>query len=275
MNSIKYWLYELLGITKKPKQIRTNSTQFWYGRVNSWACGKRSVLRKDLDLCVKNGLSGYAIELVGWTDPPNTYRTPYYYETVEDAYKYLVKACRARGLWLFVSVVNDNAGKSGKNPNNPTLDKQQDNVNFAFDLVEKCGSRNVIVQTVAETHNAFADGLDKKWIPRYKAKGFQTVYNGAFGSPSGTKYGAHFYAVHPSSDRREEPKAAFIVSDHSLLLRQLCKNGNINGMGDPSKIKAWAKHYQGKGNPVVCFYHYNYTGSSGSDAGAIKAMGCG
>ena len=140
--------------------------------------GKRSVLRKDLDLCVKHGCSGYAIELVGWTDPPETYRTEQYYEKVRKGYEYLVKACRARGLWLFVSVVNDNAGKSGKNPRNPTLDKQKDNVDFAFALVEKWGSRNVVVQPVAEAHNSFAVSLDQAWIPRLKSEGFLTVYNG-------------------------------------------------------------------------------------------------
>ena len=271
--SIKYWLYELLGITKKPKEIKRGATQFWYGRVNSWACGKRSVLRKDLDLCVKHGCSGYAIELVGWTDPPETYRTEQYYEKVRKGYEYLVKACRARGLWLFVSVVNDNAGKSGKNPRNPTLDKQKDNVDFAFALVEKWGSRNVVVQPVAEAHNSFAVSLDQAWIPRLKSEGFLTVYNGSFGSPSSTNHGSHYFAVHPAGERREVPGAAFVVSDHSLLLRHLCENGNLSGKGNPANLRAWANHYRAKGNPVVCFYHYNYDGKRGSDEGSIAAMG--
>ena len=276
MSYIANYCRELLCLRKAPKAIVPGKTQFWYGRVNSWSCKSKSLLRRDLDLCCKYGVSGYTIELVGWTDlesNPSTYRTKEYFSRVERTYKYLVKACRARGLWLFVSVVNDNAGRSGKNPYNPRLEKQQENVQFAFDLVKKCGAKNVIVQPVAEIQTDYGKTIDKTWMAEFNRLGFETVYNGE-GRPTKNEHGSKWFAVHPASERAAVPTGSIVVSDHSLLLRKLCKGGDINGMGNATALKSWKSFYRDTYHvPVVCFYHYNYDGSKGSDKESIKAMG--
>lgn len=274
MINLKYLLYEALGVKKSPKPIKSGKTQCWYGRVNSWSSAKKSVLRQDLDNCVKYGVSGYHIELVGWSKfdtDPTSYRSDGYYKTVRERYEYLAKACRARGLWLFVSVLNDNAGKSG-NKYNPRLEQQQDNVQFALNLVKKHGPRNVIVQCVAEIQTKFGENIENAWSSIYRRMGFNVVYNGG-GRAEGIKYGANWYVVHPSSISRMYSPPAFMVSDHSLILRELCKGGNICGMGNPDAIRLWRNNCVENGNPVVCFYHYGYDGSSGSDKKAIRAIG--
>ena len=274
MPNLWYWLLELLGVTRKPRPIVSGKTQGWYGRVNSWSCGKKFVLRRDLDLCKKYGVDGYHIELVGWTDfdkDPASYRSQKYYKTVRNRYKWLVKACRARGLWLFVSVVNDNAGKHGE-ANNPRLEQQQDNVRFAFEQVFKNGPRNVIVQPVAEIQTGYGSKLNHQMTAELVSAGFQTVYNGA-GRASAPGDGSHWYAVHPAHVTDTYKPPAFVVSDHSLIIRELNKGNTLDGMGNPGAIKWWRYRCIMAGNPVVCFYHYAYDGGKGSDKKAIRAMG--
>ena len=252
---------------KSPPDLRQGRTLTGYGRVNCWASGRKKDLRRDLIECAVSGVSCYHIELAGWsrysifTDANALNRT-------KERYEWIVKRCRALGLWLFVSVVNDNMGKGKYGDTGPTLEKAWGTAIELLNLVHKFGKKNVIVQPVAETNTPSGSRFENEC--KAKLAGWTLVYNGSGGQPKGTN-GMAFAAYHASSiDKCKSINGGFInSSDHGLIIRELASDGSLDGPGDPAKLKRLVSISKSVGNPLVVYYAFK---RQKHDRNAIRAL---
>ena len=246
------------------KSIEVGKTQVWYGREGQWNTNLK-LLSKELDVMEKYGVTGYVIEMTGaspnkWTDKWN--------KEIKEAYEYLLSECRARNMWLHVSIANDNLGK-GKygDPGTRTIATEMTRFKYFCKIVKDNGPKNVVVQPVAETQTA--GGKQFETYCKNELKGFLTCYNGNGGHPSGTN-GMTYYAVHPSKISAKNPNNALIISDHGQLIRELNQGGALYQHGDPNKITTWVKNNKAIGVPVIGYYAFEI---KDLDEGAIKALG--
>ena len=267
-------LLDLLGLdsilTKKRKlaPIQVGSTQVWYGRVNAWHYDK-SMWRKEMDTLVKHGGAGYMIELSSWQSNSDIkWWTDAWVKKIVELYREIHADAKARGLWLFVSVVNDNMG-SGKYG-----DKKQYTVANCYDKLVRIldgiitdGSDNVVVQPVAETQTPGGKKFEAYAKDRLNKRGFLTCNNGSGGHPTSTN-GMTYYAVHPSKVSVNNPSNAFVVSDHGQIIREL-NGGPLVGHGNPAKISQWVQLNKKRGCPVVGYYAFKVEDYDGD---AIKAL---
>ena len=268
MKNFIYWLYAKLGISKAARKIERGKLQAWYGRVNAWP-KDRSITVKDLNAMKKYGLSGYMIELSGWNRYRNKQWTDKWLSEVKSEYTWLVKQCRARGLWLFVSVVNDNMGQNKYGDTGPKLEKVYSKAQELVKIIKGVGASNVIVQPVAETQTSAGKKFEQYCIQQLGGK-FQLIYNANGGSPSNIAPGFNFRAIHPSAISKKVAADAFAISDHGLIIRELAVDGGLESKGNPTKIAAWKQNVKSWGCPVIGYYAFKY---DKFDEAAIKAMG--
>ena len=248
----------------KLKPITIGKTQVWYGREGQWNTNLK-LLSKELDVMEKHGVSGYIIEIAGaspykWTDK--------WAKEIEEAYKYLLSECRARNMWLHVSIANDNLGK-GKYGDAGKRNIASEMARFKqfCKIVKDNGPKNVVVQPVAETQTN--GGKTFETYCKNELKGFLTCYNGNGGHPSGTN-GMTYYAIHPAKISAKNPQNALVISDHGQLIRELNQGRALYKHGDPAQITTWVKNNKAIGVPVVGYYAFEITDL---DEGAIKALG--
>lgn len=277
-NVKKLWekIKKLLGIEDGPKKrklapIMKGATQVWYGRVNMWHRDS-DLWRKEMDAMVKYGCAGYMIELAAWRSAVGQEESWWSDKWISgqlEKYRKLHKDAIDRGLWLFVSVVNDNMG-SGKYG-----DKKTHNIGNCYAKIMKLlngliadGSKNVIVQPVAETQTDAGKRFEAEAKALLAKNGFYTCNNGSGGYPSGTN-GMTFYAVHPSKISAANPSNSFVISDHGLIIREL-NGGSLVAHGNAKKIQQFVAVNRGRGVPVVGYYAFLV---EDYDEGAIKALG--
>ena len=235
-NKLIYWLFKLFGITNETELTTLYEKQVWYGRVNDWKNLKAT--EKDIICCMNNGVAGYMIELAGdipgkkgpqpWTDA--------WLKDIEEKYKKLVKMTRSAGLWLFVSIVNDNMGQGKYGDKSPKLEKVLAMAKSLALIVKKNGKLGVVVQPVAETQTT-AGNIFEKYC-RNELYNFPLVFNGNGGFPTGT-CGFNFRAVHPSSTTKQCPSDAFVISDHSKLIKELAQGETYDGTIREDKCNTW------------------------------------
>lgn len=247
------WITGLLNKVKSTL-VQQGATQAWYGRVNRWMLS-RDTLVKELNAMAKAGVQGYMIEMSGWGRYNNQQWTDKWVKEVEREYLWLLGQCRARNLKLFASVVNDNMGQGKYGDSGPRLEKVYPMAVKLLDVVRKGGSKGVFVQPVAETQTAAGRKFEQEAVKRLG--GFQLVYNGSGGHPGGASGGMQWFAVHPGKVAMECARAALVISDHGLIIRELA-NGRLDGPGNPAKIEEWAKRCRKKGNPVCGYYAFKY-----------------
>lgn len=267
-----YILFATFAITlcsntfAQPK-IEQDKTQTWYGRVNRWTLS-RNTLKQELDLMQECGVSGYMIELASWAQHNQEPWCEEWIKMVKKEYHHIVKECRKRDLWLFVSIVNDNMGKGKYGDTGPALEEVY---NYALQLVEiirRYGAENIIIQPVAETSTEAGERFEahcKEYL-----KEFTLVYNGSGGYPKDCPDGFDFRAVHPSHIVSNVPTDALIISDHGLIIRELSQDGGLESKGDPEKVKLWADELSRQGVPVVGYYAFKY---KEFDPATIRALG--
>ena len=249
--------------TKAAPSIAAGNTQAWYGRVNCWA-ENDSTLESDVKACAKYGVDGYMIELLSWgrysASADKQAKT-------EAAYKKLVKLCRQNGLWVFVSIANDNAGQGKYGDSGPKLEGQKALLDFGLRLVLSQGPKNVIVQPVAETQTSYGKSWNTAAGKALKSAGFLTVNNSDGGHPKSKPSWADWNAEHPCDKDTVVKSGAFCISDCGTIIRQLM--GGYDTKGNPTYVKNWAARQKGHA-PVVGFYAFKYLGPT--DSATIKAM---
>lgn len=246
--------------------IRAGETQVWYGRANTWATSGPDVLRADVEACAAAGITGYMIELCGWNDF-NPVPDDVAMALMDDVYHQLVGWCRSLGLWLFVSVANDNAGLNRYGDRGIPLSAQTAKIERCIEMIREHGSGNVIVQPCAETRTAAGLQLEARCAERLG--GFTLVCNGNFGRPAHVEPWASFRAWHPLVFG-DYPSDALVISDTGNMIRMLSANGSVDGPGDPAKLRAWVREVQASGAPVAGYYVLRY---AQHDAPAIQALG--
>lgn len=239
-----------------PKEFRNKPLKF-YGRVNTWASESEKKLRTDLILCKSNGIDGYHIELSGW-DSNSTggiWNNQKLFDRTINRYEWLVKQCRALGLWLFVSIVNDNMGSGKYGDKSPTLDKVFSKALSLMDVIKKCGSNNILVQPVAEAHTDAGFKFERKC--KKDLNGFNLVYNGDWGRPGSAK-GMKYRAWHPSSissiSKIKNASNCIVSSDHGNIIREL--SYGLDGKMKPDKIAKFYNNVKSINAPVCCFYAF-------------------
>lgn len=253
--------------SKDPPPICEGETQAWYGRANTWASAGLDALQDDIDACADAGVSGYIIELGGW-GATTVFGNDAAKAATETAYAKLVGWCRSRGLWLFVTIGNDNAGFGGYGDSGIPLSAQSDWIEWAINLVRSHGAQNVIVQPCAETKTAAGFQLEARCAERLD--GFTLVCNGNGGRPAQTAPWASFRAWHPLVGTDDYPPDALIISDSGGLTRLLARNGSLDGPGDPDKLRDWVRIIKANGSLVAGYYAFR---NAQHDAPAIQAMG--
>ena len=263
-------LFALLctNATAQPS-IEQGKTQTWYGRVNRWGTS-RQILLDELDLMKECGVSGYMIEMAGWEQHPAEAWSEEWLDYIEKSYRHLVKNCRKRNIWLFVSVVNDNMGKGKYGDTGPTLENIYDAAKQLIKIIKRYGHKGVIVQPEAETQTSAGQRFEE--YCKQELKEFTLVYNGSGGHPKSTPEGYEFRAVHPSHIVSSVADDALVISDHGIIIRELSIDGGLESQGDPDKVKSWVKRLQQQGIAVVGYYAFKY---AQFDSATIRALGDG
>lgn len=252
----------------QPK-IEQGRTQVWYGRVNRWTTS-RDMLRHELDLMKECGVSGYMIEMAGWAPHQQQPWDKRWLRMIGREYRHLLAECRKRDLWLFVSIVNDNMGKGKYGDTGPALEEVYDYAIQLAKIVKKSGSKDIVVQPVAETNTKAGKDFEQACL--VLLDDFILVYNGEYGSPKHIPDQYRFRAIHPSHITSSVPNDALIISDHGLIIRELSTDGGLESEGDPEKVKNWVETLTEKGVPVVGYYAFKY---NGLDIATIQALGKG
>ena len=250
-------------------EIKEGQTQTWYGRVNHWA-EDYDLLVKELDYMAECGVSGYMIEMSGWGKSLERWN-PTWVRQTRKAYRKLLRACRKRHLWLFVSIINDNMGRKKYGDVGPPL---KDVVPYAHKLVgivKRYGPKGVVVQPSAETQTDAGREFEKYCADHLK--GFILVYNPdnwPFDSPNELPEGFSFRSVHPGSISKEVPPTAFAISDHGLIIRALNTGHDLCAPADPVQVAKWAGYMRELGVPVIGYYAFQYNEFDGP---AIATLG--
>ena len=261
-----FLLLPLAGEARKARPsgvppIRQGSPQLWYGRVNHWADDPR-LFREEIRLMVQNGITGYIIEMAGWKaeDSPggraaaDSSWSRKWIRRTGRAYRRLLGECRRQGIWLFVSVVNDNMGLHKYGDEGPRLQAVYPQALQLVEIIRREGPEGVVVQPVAETQTEAGASLESHCVSALKD--FLLVYNGQGGSPRTVPPGFHFRAVHPAQLATPVPPDAFVVSDHGLLIRELTADGSLDAPGHPQKLPQWILRHWETGVPVIGYYAF-------------------
>lgn len=251
-------------------RIEQGKTQTWYGRVNRWTISKQT-LRQELNLMKKCGVSGYMIEMACWGRYNDQALEPWseqWIRQIEKSYRHILRECRKRDLWLFVSVVNDNMGKGKYGDKGPKLEVVYDSALQLIKIIKKYGHKGVIIQPVAETQTSAGQRFEQDCLR--ELKDFSLVYNGNGGHPDHTPDGYHFRATHPSHIVSSVDNDALVISDHGIIIRELSVDGGLESKGDPEKIQMWVNRLQKQGIAVVGYYAFKY---ADFDPEAIRALG--
>ena len=247
-------------------RIEQGNTQTWYGRVNRWPTS-RETLRSELNLMKECGVSGYMIELAVWNGVDDKWSDEWITRT-EKSYRWLLRECRKRKIWLFVSIVNDNMGKGKYGDTGPALEQVYSQAKQLACIVKKYGPKGVIIQPVAETQTSAGQRFEQEC--KTELEGFTLVYNGNGGHPKSTPEGFHFRAVHPSHIASNVADDELVISDHGLIIRELAIDNGLESKGNPTKVKAWAEKLRQQGIAVVGYYAFKY---SDFDPDTIQALG--
>lgn len=254
-----------LGAIAQP-HIEQGNTQVWYGRVNQWAVS-RQILRDELNLMKECGVNGYMIELAVWDGVDDKWSNEWIVRTQKN-YRWLLRECRKRKIWLFVSIINDNMGKGKYGDTGPTLEKVYESALQLASIVKRFGHKGVIVQPVAETQTPTGQRFEQEC--RKILKNFTLVYNGESGHPKSTPEGFHFRAVHPAHIVSSVADDTLVISDHGLIIRELSIDGGLESRGNPQKVVTWVKRLQQQGVAVVGYYAFKY---DQFDPATIRALG--
>lgn len=247
-------------------RIEQGNTQTWYGRVNRWPTS-RETLRSELNLMKECGVSGYMIELAVWNGVDDKWSDEWIART-EKSYRWLLRECRKRKIWLFVSIVNDNMGKGKYGDTGPALEQVYNQAKQLALIVKKYGPKGVIIQPVAETQTSAGQRFEQEC--KTELEEFTLVYNGNGGHPKSTPEGFHFRAVHPSHIASNVADDALVISDHGLIIRELAIDNGLESKGNPTKVKIWAEKLRQQGIAVVGYYAFKY---SDFDPDTIRALG--
>lgn len=253
-------------------RIEQGKTQTWYGRVNRWTISKPTLI-DELNLMQECGVSGYMIEMASWGRYSDSKKwskewSEEWIAQIDKSYRHLIKNCRRRKLWLFVSVVNDNMGKGKYGDKGPKLEAVYDSATQLIEIIKKYGSKGVIVQPVAETQTSAGRRFEEDC--RRELEGFTLVYNGNGGHPKQTPSGYDFRATHPSHIVSSVENDALVISDHGVIIRELSIDGGLESKGDPRKIAEWVNRLKNQGIAVVGYYAFKYPDF---DPNAIRALG--
>ena len=254
-----------LGAIAQPR-IEQGNTQVWYGRVNQWTVS-RQILRNELNLMKECGVNGYMIELAVWDGVDDKWSNEWIGRTQKN-YRWLLRECRKRKIWLFISIINDNMGKGKYGDTGPTLEKVYESALQLASIVKRGGSKGVIVQPVAETQTPTGQRFEQEC--RKILENFTLVYNGEGGHPKSTPEGFHFRAVHPAHIVSSVADDALVISDHGLIIRELSIDGGLESRGNPQKVSMWVKRLQRQGIAVVGYYAFKY---DQFDPATIRALG--
>lgn len=247
-------------------RIEQGNTQTWYGRVNRWPTS-RETLRSELNLMKECGVSGYMIELAVWNGVDDKWSDEWIART-EKSYRWLLRECRKRKIWLFVSIVNDNMGKGKYGDTGPALEQVYNQAKQLALIVKKYGPKGVIIQPVAETQTSAGQRFEQEC--KTELEEFTLVYNGNGGHPKSTPEGFHFRAVHPSHIASNVADDALVISDHGLIIRELAIDNGLESKSNPMKVKIWAEKLRQQGIAVVGYYAFKY---SDFDPDTIRALG--
>ena len=247
-------------------RIEQGNTQTWYGRVNRWPTS-RETLRSELNLMKECGVSGYMIELAVWNGVDDKWSDEWIART-EKSYRWLLRECRKRKIWLFVSIVNDNMGKGKYGDTGPALEQVYNQAKQLALIVKKYGPKGVIIQPVAETQTSAGQRFEQEC--KTELEEFTLVYNGNGGHPKSTPEGFHFRAVHPSHIASNVADDALVISDHGLIIRELAIDNWLESKSNPMKVKIWAEKLRQQGIAVVGYYAFKY---SDFDPDTIRVLG--
>lgn len=254
-----------LGAIAQPR-IEQGNTQVWYGRVNQWTVS-RQILRDELNLMKECGVNGYMIELAVWDGVDDKWSNEWIIR-IQKNYRWLLRECRKRKIWLFVSIINNNMGKGKYGDTGPTLEKVYESALQLASIVKRGGSKGVIVQPVAETQTPTGQRFEQEC--RKILENFTLVYNGEGGHPKSTPEGFHFRAVHPAHIVSSVADDTLVISDHGLIIRELSIDGGLESRGNPQKVVTWVKRLQQQGIAVVGYYAFKY---DQFDPATIRALG--
>jgi hypothetical protein len=227
----------------------------------------RQILRNELNLMKECGVNGYMIELAVWNGVDDKWSDEWIVRT-QKSYRWLLRECRKRKIWLFVSIINDNMGQGKYGDTGPTLEKVYKSALQLASIVKRFGHKGVIVQPVAETQTPAGRRFEEYCTQ--ELEDFTLVYNGNGGHPKTILEGYDFRAVHPSHIVSSVADEALVISDHGVIIRELSIDGGLESKGDPDKVKSWVKRLQQQGIAVVGYYAFKY---DQFDPATIRALG--
>jgi len=254
---------------RAPPKLQPGKTLTGYGRVNYWASKGKGTLRKDVVACAAAGVGCYTIEMGGWAET-SAYRLVFgsdkrLEETIK-LYGWLVDQCRVLGLWLHVSIVNDNMGSGKYGDARVSLENGWDDAVKLLQCVRENGPKNVLAQPVGETQTSAGSRFEA--LACAELRDFDTVNN--HGSRPWGSAGMKYFAWHPFSigDVAGAPREALIVSDTGKIIIEI--GGSLDGAANPGQIKKYIGTCKARGCLGAIYYAFL---RQDHDAAAIKTIG--
>jgi len=235
-----------------------------YGLVNNWSILDPQTVLKQLDAA---NVQAAPFEFFEWASPEKFAQTD---ELILKFEKWLEESQESKTI-LYVTLYNANLGLKKYGDAGITADKYASQIKKVAD---KFGEwvliyPNLYITPCGEGGSGKSESFDKRMqeyckaiIPRNR------LVNNWGSTPSGMD-GMGFYCQHPSKTGAKLGAAAWIMSDHSLLIMELNGGTGLYGTANYETTKAFAVRCLKNGNPFL-FYHFDRNGEM--DAEALRAL---
>lgn len=116
-------------------------------------------------------------------------------DSLREPYLELLDACRRHKIALIVSVLNDNKGLGKYGDDKKPMSDYKKQAERALQIVLDAGPEAQWVQVCSETQTAYGKELEARWLPKFQAAGFRTIWNRG-SRPAKAEMGCDTFAWH-------------------------------------------------------------------------------
>lgn len=255
------------GSVEKPPQPNSVSEMVGIGHDYTWVKNSDSDF---IRLLAKNDLNLTSIELMGGWDrggSVNGYKTGA--RSVIEPYRKLLDSCRDAGVYLFVSVLNDNKGLGKYGDDRKPLASYDGECRKALQAVLDAGPKNQFVQVVSETQTVYGKRIEAEWVPKYLAAGFKVVWNSG-SRPTGPKLGAQYFAYHNCKLSDLGRNGCILIPDCGSSISGYTDGGIYGASVKAGTVESLARTVTKTNNRGLVIY--TFTGMKKIDKSVVEAI---
>ncbi len=245
--------------TALPK-IGGGQTITGWAPVNYWWDMDDDVIRDGLAYMQSRNVRWFGPEAVG-NAGEDVLGSPAKLERMKSRWLLTQAECKARGIWFAPILFNDNAGDGAYQNGGVKLEKRLAQAKALIDWVAANGDKRVLsITIVSEIQTSAGKQLEAYGLAVLGKAGFRLDYNGG-GQPSSKPSGYSGLACyHVCNVANWPPKNMIWMNDCGTSIREgvraLNLNGDLNGYGDPAKVRQKKAEAEAKGQFVFTVYGF-------------------